>query len=259
MEASRGIGNRHWLFSSQDPFLGESYTTEITEQQNEQGKLWTLYLERPDGLTFAPGQYFETCVFNIPIPIVIASGQTEKRLAVTFSNLFMDPSLMGIGQAFSFEGPLGTGFPLDLVNSHTQLLLLSAGSGITPIRSVIHSLEESTNMRLFHSAKTKAGLPYLDELVALRKKGHKICLTQEKADGFDEGRVPQHLQEVKISGDTLAFLCGPEAFLSACIKKLIELGLPKNRIFVSLPIVNKHDGPVFEATHHKVQELLSLQ
>ena len=98
------------------------------------------------------------------------------------------------------------------------LVLVSAGSGITPVLSMLRTLDAAGHdgpVRFVHYARSAADVLYLDELRAIeaRRPGVELLVVTEDGSGPHlEGRFdPSHLGS--IADGASAFVCGPAPFM----------------------------------------------
>lgn len=244
--------------------LAPANTLVISQVDEEGGGFKTLHFQKPTSWQFQPGQYLQirsgnrfSSLFKSPATLAIASGTHDGDIQVTARSSLLpwhsNHSLQrNEGQALEIIGPIGIGFPMDLIKPATELILIGGGSGITVLKCLMHSLPAHTQVSLYYSAKTQGDLIYHDLLKQWRHAGHSIALTQETADGFQHGRITEALSTCPLNSQTLVFLCGPTALVKAAIEKLTARGLERRQIFASLPVGAKDGGPVFRGDHPKL-------
>lgn len=119
-----------------------------------------------------------------------------------------------------------------------KLLLLSAGSGITPMLSMLRYLSDHDNIRdvvFYHQCSTEADIPSLQELHQLEKMHPsldlRIVLSQPKRDWQGEsGRLSlSHLAMISNLDQRQVFVCGPNAFMDTAKKLLLKMGVSPAR------------------------------
>jgi ferredoxin-NADP reductase len=99
-----------------------------------------------------------------------------------------------------------------------RILFISAGSGITPIMSMLRCLARTgklTDVVHLHSARTADDVIFGDQLSALdeRHDGYRLTVRHTGTDGR---LVPEHLDELCPDWrDREAFVCGPAEMLDA--------------------------------------------
>ncbi|WP_318495207.1 hybrid-cluster NAD(P)-dependent oxidoreductase [Photobacterium leiognathi] len=145
---------------------------------------------------------------------------------------------------------------------HTdKLLLLSAGSGVTPMLSMLRYLSDNDRVRdvvFYHQCRTEADIPCLEELHALEEKHPsldlRIVLSQPKRDWQGEsGRLSiGHLAMMSDLDKRQVFVCGPDAFMASAKKLLLNMGMSASRYH------QEAFGPVRHAQQEKKAVELSI-
>lgn len=114
-------------------------------------------------------------------------------------------------------------------------LLISAGSGITPMMSMLRSLiaEKNTQGLIFyHYCRTQADIPFATELAAIERQHPEIkifiCLTQQQDSTHSFcGRIcAEHFVSLQSLANYHAYVCGNARFSQTTQKLLINQGLP---------------------------------
>lgn len=162
------------------------------------------------------------------------------------------------------DGPFGdfnlTALPCE------RPLLLSAGSGITPMWAMLRdelAKRPDADIRFIHSARSPEDVIFAAELAALAAthSGVRHALVLEKVG--DEasaaypwvGRLtPEMLKE--LAPDLLSrhvYLCGPAPYMTAVCTMLAELGLPAAQLHqesFGLPAATSSTAPVAAGSDH---------
>ena len=180
----------------------------------------------------------QTCCYSLS-----SSPTNSDHVSITIkripqgkvSNYFHDH--FKVGQSIDVTGVAGN-FCLDGAIPQ-KVLLISAGSGITPILSMLRFMVEKqckNQITFIHSAKQEIDLIAQAEITDLAKK-HGNCqiiytLTQGTSaqwHGF-KGRLNEHmLDNIKQINHYQSFVCGPKLFRKATRSLLLKLGLePSN-------------------------------
>lgn len=114
----------------------------------------------------------------------------------------------------------------------SRYLFLSAGSGITPILSMVRTLasqEQLTDVYFLHVCRTKADIPAAAELqkLAAKQVGFNIefILSQDKK-GEGTRLSLAHLTAIPELQQRQTYLCGPTGFMQQARAWLLALGLP---------------------------------
>lgn len=192
-------------------------------------------------------------------PMAIASSTDEnniilavRRWGVVTEKLFE----MKEGEPIFMDGPHGTFFSPQLMNK--KLYLFAAGSGITPIRSLVNSsciVEQTT---LFYGAKTEDQLLFDQEF---REKQIKyIPFVSQASDNWKgkRGHVTEAIGEFEFDVAAICFICGPKQMISSVSNKLLEIGFKEENIYLS---IEKYDGdgnvvgPIVKLNHPELDFL----
>ncbi|MFI0434437.1 MAG: hypothetical protein ACH350_01745 [Parachlamydiaceae bacterium] len=234
------------------------FSTEIIEVVNQNKEFTTLRMKRPTDWEFLPGQYLEIRPSNSTSSraaiLAIASSINDEFIEITakpnpnpsHANYCLNSK---VGETLTITGPLGTNFPVNLITDDTSVLVLGGGSGLTALKSVMESLPFGTDSKLIYSSKTRDELLYLDEIEKWKAVGHTISFTQDKVDGFYQGRITEHLRQVEIKSNLLVFICGPEELVLETTQLLASMGIPRESIYGSLPATAEEGGPVYRGDH----------
>lgn len=125
--------------------------------------------------------------------------------------------------------PSGIFTPADL---DADLLLLAAGSGITPIMSILRTAlrRGSGQVRLVYANRDEGSVIFADALAELAR-AHPDRLHVEHWLETERGLPTQdQLRDLAAPYDSYdAFVCGPAPFMKAAVAALKELGFPRAR------------------------------
>jgi hypothetical protein len=148
------------------------------------------------------------------------------------SNSLLDN--LQVGDVLEAENPDGE---FHLKPHHTQrLLLLSAGSGVTPMLSMVRYLADHNlldDVVFYHQCRTENDIPCRSELEQLKREHPglevKFCLTQPAIDWFGlKGRLSlSHIKQIKDAEQRQVFVCGPDGFMQKAKNLLMKKGLPE--------------------------------
>ena len=249
----------------------------VSGVKRETPDTFTLLFNLGDGRTpaeFMPGQFNMLYVFGVgEVPISVASFREEKRLMHTIRSVGRVTNLLGAlasGSSVAFRGPFGKGWPLAEAEGK-QLLVIAGGLGLPPLRPVIEEAIAASGrfngMKVMYGARTPADLIYTYEYPRWQAAhGCDFLLTVDRGASDWKGNVGVVTTLFPKAGidptRSVAFICGPELMLKFSILELAKLGVPAERIFVSLernmscatgtcghcqlgPLFICRDGPVF--------------
>jgi benzoate/toluate 1,2-dioxygenase reductase subunit len=144
---------------------------------------------------------------------------------------------LGRGQLIAVRGPMGS-FALPPRTGQRPLLFIAGGTGIAPVRSMIHHAlrRPHGSLQLLYSARTSADFAYASELRALARRSQLqvgLHVTREAPAGWrgERGRIaPAHIAPLVEDRSTLCFVCGPAAMVSDIPLMLQQAGVPRRNI-----------------------------
>jgi CDP-4-dehydro-6-deoxyglucose reductase, E3 len=202
-----------------------------------------LELIAPTEISFAAGQFisFEVHAPEWPYPITrsysIASDPGDRVRVRLLLNLVpggrLSPYLFGlrVGDDVTFRGPLGT---FCLRPSARDLLFVATGTGIAPVRSMLHSLASEQSARsvtLFWGLRTRADLYYQEELARLAERlpafSYVTTLSRPDESWLGSRGTVTPLVESRIAtvANLDAYVCGNEAMIKDVTAVLKRKGL----------------------------------
>jgi ferredoxin-NADP reductase len=143
-----------------------------------------------------------------------------------------------VGMTVEAKGPFGQ-FCLD-ESKHHNVVLLAAGSGITPMMAMLRYIDDlclETTATLLYCVRTNKDIIFESELAQLRSRlkafKYRVLLSQPHAEwSGPRGHVSREFIENTITEIELQhfFLCGPPAFMDASRAILMELRVKPDRI-----------------------------
>lgn len=216
-------------------------------QETHDVKTFTFTAPQGKQFAFHAGQYF---LFDFPI-----GGETESRcysissspkrtnaFSITVKrvaggkisnwlhdNLAPDAKVKANGPLGCFVRPSGPA---------RKYLLLSGGSGITPVMSMVREIAdtcEAADIVIMHAARTPKDLIFREELAYLvhRIKGMRLHFLPETVAGEASwpgltGRITAHYMRLAVPdlADRVVMCCGPAPFMAAARSITAEMGVP---------------------------------
>jgi NAD(P)H-flavin reductase len=146
------------------------------------------------------------------------------------------------GARVGLRGPFGTHFPLDAMKGN-NVLLIAGGLGLAPLRApifhVTENLGEFEDVHIIYGAKRPVDLLFDYQYEQWRRiYDVELSIIVEEPDPEWEGEVgliTELLDGVRVDPDrTFAIVCGPPVMFKFVCSRLSELGIPMQRMFVSL-------------------------
>src|ERR1700692_3433148 len=162
---------------------------------------------------------------------------TAKRMENGCGSVFLNERAKP-GLRVEASGPYGS-FYFDQT-LHKSIVLIAAGSGITPMISMLRYIDDlklATSVTLLYCVRTSADIIFQIELARLERSlpnfKYEVCLSQpDPAWKGHSGRltgefVSQHL--IDVDSPTF-FLCGPKGFMDNARQILSTLGVKQEQI-----------------------------
>lgn len=146
------------------------------------------------------------------------------------------------GAFVGIRGPFGTHFPMQEMKD-ANVLLIAGGLGIVPLRSPIYWANEHRrdykDITILYGAKNPSQILFDYQVEEWRRiYGLRMLTIVEQPDQNWDGPVgliTDLFEDVPIDPDnTFAVVCGPPVMFKFVCTYLSNLGLPRQRMFVSL-------------------------
>lgn len=214
-----------------------------------------LYLRMPDGeeVNFKAGQYVQ-----IKAP-KYGKGTEEVYRAYSIASSPSDKGMIQLiirrvphgicttyifdhlkeGDILELNGPYGDFY---LQNTDREMICVAGGSGLAPIKSILHTLADNNIERkatFFFGCVEKKDLYYVDEMKEFEKKLSDfryvpaLSAPKEGDDWSGEtGLITEVVDRYITDGSEMeAYLCGSPGMIDACIEVLKRKGIPEERIY----------------------------
>jgi ferredoxin-NADP reductase len=162
---------------------------------------------------------------------------TPKRMENGCVSIFLNERAMP-GLTVEASGPYGR-FYFD-ETLHKSIVLIAAGSGITPMISMLRYVDDlklPTPVTLLYCVRTAADIIFQNELArlgsSLPKFNYEVCLSRPdptwkgRSGRLTEEVISQHVTDLN---SPTFFLCGPKGFMDNARQLLSTLGVNEDRI-----------------------------
>jgi len=145
------------------------------------------------------------------------------------------------GHRIFFEGPLGSGFPLD-PHRTKNLLFVGVGTAIAPLRSTLlealRRREEFGRIELYFGTLTPGHLYFGEEMASWHAQGVNVVVTVTFPDEHwdrHSGFVQHILQgQADPLHQTVAYVCGMKEMVEETISVLKERAVPEELILQNI-------------------------
>jgi len=231
--------------------------------------------------TFKPGQFLtlqsKINGENVRRCYSICSGTNEAQLSVAikrvdkgaFSNFANDN--FKVGDNIEVMPPQGD-FTVALSSKQSKnYMFLAAGSGITPILSLIKSIlstEENSQVTLVYGNQKTLTMMFKEELSFIKSRYltrfNWVNIMSQEDQGADilNGRIDnkkgyqlQKLKLINIANADEAFICGPESMISEVSRGFRIEGLTEAQVHYELFSSSSEDAQlILEKAKNRVQE-----
>ena len=144
------------------------------------------------------------------------------------------------GGYLEVRGPYGNGWPIrELKNK--DIVLVSGGLGVVPLRPLIFDLLRTRSsygrISLFSGFRTQAHLLFREDFENWSKLLDLNVYTEQKNNDklCHHGMVTEGIERHKLKiKQTIALICGPEVMILPVVNSLLQKGITKEQMFVSL-------------------------
>lgn len=250
----------------------------IKSIREEVGGFKTFTFEEGHDISYKSGQY-------ITLVQRIADEEVRRSYSITSSPQLNEPLTIGVkrvenglfsrqlidhakpGDEWTTTGAGGLFVLPDEVQSCHQVFFFAAGSGITPIfsliKTVLHFYTHLSVVLIYSNASPDKAvfLQPLQQLAATFKDRFVLELLYSTNPKLERARLYRELLleltdklSVTEKGKTLFYVCGPESYMRMCIFTLQAIGVHKNNIkrenFVMHNVSHKNILPPDKETHH---------
>jgi sulfhydrogenase subunit gamma (sulfur reductase) len=208
-------------------------------------------LIRLDGQPFGhrPGQFMQVSIAGIgEAPISVSSSPTRGdylelgvRKAGTLTGAMHE---LKAGDEIGLRGPFGTFFDTEAMKGR-DLLLISGGCGLAPMRALIQYVEDCRDdfgrVTVLYGAKSPVDILYKNELIEWQNSDNLVC--QYTVDNIPQGTcwdanvglITELIPPLQIDvPKTVAVIVGPPVMYKFVIRELNSKGVGDENIIVSL-------------------------
>lgn len=250
-------------------------TREVVGFQRETADTVTLTIEDPKSHGFTPGQFNMLYPFGIGESAISISGDPARPGAIEHTvrevgRVTAALSALRPGDRVGVRGPYGVGWPVEAATGG-DVVVVAGGIGLAPLRPVIRHVLGARHhfgkVAVLIGSRAPSELLFQDEIREWRGRFDlDVRATVDAADASwmgPIGVVTVLVPRIEVDpAKTIAMVCGPEVMMRFTAVELERIGIPTDRIFVSLernmqcavgvcghcqmgPVFVCKDGPVF--------------
>ena len=282
----------------QNSFVPRVFT--VTGKTRETIDTVTIKADSGDGgarLEVHPGQFNMLYAHGIgEIPVSMSAVGSDGSLTHTVRQVgpvSKALSKLRIGESFGVRGPYGTHWPLESLHGRS-VIVLAGGLGLAPLRPAIHHLlkfrDEFGDVGIYCGARSPADRIFASEFARWQKAKPHTTGAKSMEVRVTVDRVPDHAnaawqgelgvvtsllpRSLPDPSNATALICGPEVMMRHAVQDLLQLGIAKEHIYLSLERNMKcavglcghcqlsryfvcRDGPVFSLD--RVERLLTVK
>lgn len=242
--------------------MNDFHSLKISDKKVETPHSVSISFEIPESLKdlfrFIPGQYLtishtiDGLELRRSYSLCSSSSANEWRIGVkkveggTFSNFANE--ILTVGDYLKIMKPQGHFLLAPDKTQANHYMAIAAGSGITPIMSMIKSVldeEPSSTFALLYGNQTSEEAMFFNELEALKDKFPErltidYFFSRERVEGSHFGRIEKSMVNYVLKNQYpnrqfhSFYLCGPEEMISEVSATLKEKGIGEDRIHFEL-------------------------
>ena len=153
---------------------------------------------------------------------------------------------VGVGDALEVMPPMGN-FTVESIEK--PLVLFAAGSGVTPIFSILKKVlkEGNNSIKLFYGNRSEEEIIFKNQLESIRANHPDRLLVQQFLSSDGERLDSERTQSlVNGIGEAHYFICGPEGMIAAVKEGLENSNVSSSNITIEYFASPKSDKPAVE-------------
>ncbi len=223
-------------------YMANKYRARILKLRNENSEVYSLVLKvNKNWKGFKSGQHVELVVEKNGTKLsrifsISSSPQLFKSKRVIELSIQRQlkgritewlPSAVKTGQYVNISAAIGD-FTID--NSNKPVLLIAAGTGITPFRSILANNANDRDIHLLYYAKPEKHL-FISELKSIQSLHSNVSITF--INSTINGRISEnHLsQYCPDFNNRQCYICGPSEMIQSTKNLLLSKGLSNQNIY----------------------------
>ena len=231
-----------------DIYCPEPATLVKVQPVTEMECFFDLRLDSGKELGHKPGQFVEVSIAGIgEAPFGVSSSPTRPGsfhlVLRRVGNVSGALHRLKAGAKVGIRGPFGKPFPVDDAMKGQDILFISGGIGLVPVRSAIQYVFDHRRdygaVTILFGTKSPAERLFTDEVEEWKRQPDTMYLESvDRADSSWQGNVgviTTLMPKLKIDpARTVAVICGPPIMYKFVLVELNKMGITSERSYVSL-------------------------
>ncbi len=231
-----------------DPMVPIPYR--IERYRKETHDTFTLELRPASDQSLPPfraGQFNMLYVYGVgEVPISISGNPENGEVIVhttrAVGTVTSTMQHLKAGHVIGMRGPFGSTWPIEEAKGQ-DVVIVAGGIGLAPLRPVIYYLlnhrEKFGQVVILYGARTPEDILYRKEIESWRKRlDMEVLVTVDRATGHWRGNVGVVTRLIPRAPfdpyAAVAMVCGPEIMMYYTVLELMDQGIPKSSIYVSM-------------------------
>lgn len=211
----------------------ENHIVKIISVEQVNHDVRRFIIQKPEGFKFIPGQATEVSI-NTPAlknekrPFSFTSLNENKHLEFTIkiydshNGVTKELGKLKLGDELIIRDVWGA------IEYKGEGVFIAGGAGVTPFIAILRQLQADDkifNNKLIFTNKTEKDIILKKEFNEMLGKNFINTLTDEKKEGYENGRINYTFLKEKIENFKQHFyVCGPPQFVTAISEALTQLG-----------------------------------
>ncbi len=196
---------------------------------------------------FSAGQFNMLYIYGVgEVPISISGNPENGELIVhttrAVGTVTTVMQSLRAGHVIGLRGPFGTPWPIEVAKGQ-DVVIVAGGIGLAPLRPVIYYLlnhrKKFGKIVILYGARTPEDILFRKEIKSWRKRlDLEVLVTVDRATGNWRGNVGVVTRLIARAPfdpyAAIAMVCGPEIMMYYTVLELMDQGIPKNQIYISM-------------------------
>ncbi|HEY0838070.1 MAG TPA: FAD/NAD(P)-binding protein [Azospirillum sp.] len=230
-----------------DPMTPRLFVVDRVKRELSDTFTMTLIAEDGSPFAFKPGQFNMVYTFGVgEVPISISGDPADPGVLVHTIRAVGKATdalgRLGPGDRVGIRGPFGTPWPVE-AGYGNDVVFAAGGVGLAPLRPAIYRVlaerEKFGNVVILYGARTPEDILFPKELQGWRSRfDTSVQVTVDRVTGKWGGKVGVVTNLIKAGGfdrhHCTAFVCGPEVMMRYAAEALVERGVAREGVWLSM-------------------------